>query len=125
MHRLLAAAQGLLTGRYLKGIPTDARARNAPEFFDPKFLGEETMQAVRALNDIAQRRGQTLAQMALAWSLRDPRVTSALIGASRPEQVHENVRAIEKSTFEPDELREIDRHAQERQINLWRQSSAE
>ncbi len=88
-------AQGLLTDKYLNGIPADSRAAEA-HFFKPDFLTPETLAHVRALNAIAKRRGQSLAQMALAWALRDKRVTSALIGASRPEQVIDSVKALDK-----------------------------
>ena len=86
-------------------------------------LSEENIAHVRALNEIAKARGQSLAQMALAWALRDPRVTSALIGASRPEQVSENVGALENLEFTPDELAAIDEHAQEGGVNLWERPS--
>ena len=115
-------AQGLLTDKYLNGVPSDSRAAEA-HFFKPDFLKPETLAHVRALNDIAGRRGQSLAQMALAWALRDKRVTSALIGASRPEQVVDSVKALDKLAFSPEELREIDGHAVEAGINLWARSA--
>ncbi|MEJ5188641.1 MAG: L-glyceraldehyde 3-phosphate reductase [Breznakiellaceae bacterium] len=102
-------AQGLLTDRYLKGIPEDSRAASSSPFLRPEQITPEVLAKIRALNAIAQRRGQTLAQMALAWTLRDTRVTSALIGASRPEQIQENVVAVQKLDFSPEELAEIDR----------------
>jgi L-glyceraldehyde 3-phosphate reductase len=115
-------AQGLLTDKYLNGIPADSRAAEA-HFFKPDFLTPETLTHVRALNGIAKRRGQTLAQMALAWALRDKRVTSALIGASRPEQVIDSVKALEKREFSPEELKAIDGYAVDAGINLWARSA--
>jgi L-glyceraldehyde 3-phosphate reductase len=115
-------AQGLLTDKYLNGVPEDSRAKLS-HFFDPKFLSPENIARVRALNEIAGRRGQSLAQMALAWVLRDKRVTSALIGASRPEQVRDAVKSLEKLDFTPEELKEIDRYATEAGVNLWTQSA--
>ena len=115
-------AQGLLTDKYLNGVPADSRAAEA-HFFSPDFLKPETLARVRALNDIAKRRGQSLAQMALAWALRDKRVTSALIGASRPEQVVDSVKALDKLDFSPEELKEIDAHAVDAGINLWARSA--
>ncbi len=115
-------AQGLLTDKYLNGIPADSRAAQA-HFFKPDFLTPETLAHVRALNDIARRRGQSLAQMALAWALRDRRVTSALVGASRPEQVIDSVKALDKPHFSTEELEEIDDHAVESGINLWTSSA--
>src|SRR5689334_14597089 len=105
-------AQGLLTDRYLDGVPAGSRAsRNSSLSAD--HLSEETLAKVRALNEIAAARGQTLAQMALAWTLRDPRVTSTLAGASSVAQVEANVAALERLAFSSDELAEIDRHATE------------
>ncbi len=115
-------AQGMLTDKYLNGIPSNSRAA-AAHFFDPKFLTPETMGRVRQLNEIAKARGQSLAQMALAWALRDRRVTSALIGASRPQQVVDAVGALDKLDFSADELKEIDRYAVEGGINLWAKSA--
>ena len=117
-------AQGMLTDRYLDGIPEGARA-DRPYSLSPGFLTEESLAKIRALNEIAAGRGQTLAQMALAWTLRDPRVTSTLVGASSVEQLEANVRAIENLAFEDDELAAIDRHATESGINLWAASSRE
>ena len=113
-------AQGLLTGKYLNGIPESARV-NQPGGGSllPAHLSEENIQRVKALNRIAESREQSLAQMALAWVLRDPRVTSALIGASSPEQVRENVAALKNLTFTEQELAEIDQYAQEGGVNLW------
>jgi L-glyceraldehyde 3-phosphate reductase len=114
--------QGMLTDRYLGGIPEDSRA--AKDFYLKRdFLNEENMARVRALNEIAQIRGQALAQLALAWVLRDPRVTSALIGASSVEQLETNVAALEKLAFSDEELAEIDKHAVDTGINIWAQSS--
>ena len=117
-------AQGLLTDRYLNGVPEGSRAsRNLS--LSPDQLSEQTLGKVRALNEIAQRRGQTLAQLAVAWILRDARVTSALIGASSVEQLEGNVAALDKLDFSSDELEEIDRYATEADINLWARSSSE
>lgn len=100
---------GLLTGKYLNGIPTDSRAAHDPRYLRPSDITEEKLAKIAALNRIAIARGQSLSQMALAWVLRDPVVTSALIGASRPEQIIENVDAIHSAPFSPEELAEIDR----------------
>ncbi len=117
-------AQGLLTDKYLTGIPEDSRARTAPQAFkSDSFLTDEKLKRVRALNEIAEKRGQSLAQMALAWVLRDERVSSALIGASRPEQIKENAAALRNTAFSPAEIEEIDRHAESVGINLWASSS--
>ena len=115
-------AQGMLTDRYLGGIPEDSRAAQN-HFLKKDFISEENMAAVRALNEIAQRRGQALAQMAIAWVLRDPRVTSALIGASSVKQLETNVAALDNLDFTDEELAEIDRHAVDAGINIWDQSS--
>jgi L-glyceraldehyde 3-phosphate reductase len=115
-------AQGLLTDRYLGGIPEGSRA-SRPGSMDRDQLGEETLAKVRALHQIAGRRGQSLAQMAVAWTLRDPRVTSALLGASSVAQLEDNVAALDRLDFGDDELAEIDRHATEAGINLWAPSS--
>ncbi|MFD1830795.1 MULTISPECIES: L-glyceraldehyde 3-phosphate reductase [Streptomyces] len=104
-------AQGLLTDRYLSGIPADSRAAGASPFLTAEGITEETLAKVRALNGIAQRRGQTLAQMALAWVLRGERVTSALIGASSVKQLEDNVAAAAGLDFTDEELAEIDRYA--------------
>ena len=101
-------AGGRLTARYLNGIPADSRAGHDPRYLRPKDLTEELLDKVRRLNGLAAERGQTLAQMALAWTLRDPAITSALIGASRPEQVKENVAALNNLAFTADELTRID-----------------
>ena len=102
-------AQGLLTARYLKGIPPDSRAAKPKAFLRPEHITEEKLARVRRLNELAVRRGQTLAQTALAWVLRDERVTSALIGASRASQIEENVGALQNLRFSAEELTEIDR----------------
>ena len=111
-------AQGMLTDRYLAGIPKDSRAA-AKGSFSPDRLTDETVARVRALNDIARGRGQTLAQMAIAWILRDPRVTSALVGASSVEQLTDTLGALDHLDFGADELAEIDRYAVESGVNLW------
>jgi L-glyceraldehyde 3-phosphate reductase len=115
-------AQGLLTGKYIGGMPEGSRAA-AGGSFSPKLLSDETLAKVRALADIARGRGQSLAQMALAWILRDPRMTSALIGAGSVEQLEENLAALQNLEFSTSELAEIDRHATESGINLWAASS--
>lgn len=115
-------AQGMLTGKYLDGIPSDSRAA-AGKSLRTAFLGEDNLARIRGLNGIAERRGQTLAQMALAWVLRGGRVTSALIGASRPEQVADCVAALKNLSFTPEELAEIDRFAVEGGVNIWAASS--
>jgi L-glyceraldehyde 3-phosphate reductase len=119
-------AQGLLTSRYLKGIPADARV-NKPGGGSllPEHLSEQNLARARELDRIAQRRGQTLAQMALAWTLRDARVSSALIGASSAAQVRENVAALDKLSFTAEELAEINQHAAEGGINLWEKPSTD
>jgi L-glyceraldehyde 3-phosphate reductase len=116
-------AQGMLTDRYLEGIPADSRAGREGTALSPSRLTEEALVKVRALNEIASARGQSLAQLALAWVLRDPRVTSALIGASSVEQLEQNVAALDRLELSPDELTEIERHATESDINLWARSS--
>ncbi|HEY4724925.1 MAG TPA: aldo/keto reductase, partial [Actinomycetota bacterium] len=115
-------AQGLLTDRYLDGIPEGSRA-SRPGTIDRDHLDEETLAKVRALHQLAGRRGQSLAQMAVAWTLRDPRVTSALLGASSVAQLEDNVAALGNLAFDDDELAEIDRHATEAGVNLWEPSS--
>src|SRR5437660_2006188 len=117
-------AQGLLTDRYLQGVPAGSRASHAGSF-SQEMLTNETLAKVRALNQLAQRRGQTLAQMALAWTLRDPRVTSTLVGASSVAQLEQNVGAIHKLQVSQDELRPIDRSATDSGIDLWAASSRE
>ncbi|CAM2162929.1 L-glyceraldehyde 3-phosphate reductase [Burkholderia latens] len=119
-------AQGLLTSKYLNGVPADARV-NKPGGGSLKqdHLSADNLEHVRKLNGIAERRGQSLAQMALAWVLRGGRVTSALIGASRAEQVRENVGALKNLEFSADEVAEIDRYATEGGINLWEKPSTD
>jgi L-glyceraldehyde 3-phosphate reductase len=116
-------AQGLLTDRYLEGVPAGSRASRSGSLSTGQ-LSEETMAKVRALNEIAKRRGQTLAQMALAWTLRDARVTSTLIGASSIEQLEQNVETLRTLDFTTAELQEIDGYATDSHINLWAASSA-
>jgi L-glyceraldehyde 3-phosphate reductase len=115
-------AQGLLTDKYLAGVPAGSRATE-DRFLKKAMLTPENIERTRQLDAIAKRRGQTLAQMALAWALRDKRVTSALIGASSPEQVADSVKALDNLSFGPDELKEIDRYAVEGGVNIWRQSA--
>ncbi|MBT3359275.1 MAG: L-glyceraldehyde 3-phosphate reductase [Rhodospirillales bacterium] len=117
-------AQGLLTDKYLNGIPGDSRAAQDKPWLPGEYLSEQAIKNVRALNEIAKRRGQTLAQMAIAWALRDPRVTTALIGATRPEQITENVKALGSAAFTREELAEIDKYATEQSINRWAASSS-
>ncbi len=115
-------AQGMLTDRYLHGIPEGSRAAEGSSL-SPDLLTDETLGKIHALNEIAAGRGQSLAQMAIAWALRDPRVTSALIGASSVAQLEANVAALDRLDFTDDELAEIDRYATEGSINLWAGSS--
>jgi L-glyceraldehyde 3-phosphate reductase len=116
-------AQGLLTDRYLGGIPEGSRAERRGSL-RPDMLSDSNLDHVRALNAIAQRRGQTLAQMALAWTLRDPGVTSTLIGVSSVAQLEENLAALDNLAFTAAELAGIDEHAVEGDINLWKRSSS-
>ena len=121
-----ALAQGLLTDKYLAGVPDDSRIRReGGGSLKAEHLAPENLAHVRALNDIARGRGQTLAQMATAWVLRDPRVTSALIGASKPEQIVDLAGAIRRLDFSPEELTAIDQHAVEGGINLWQKPSTD
>ena len=115
-------AQGMLTDRYLDGIPEGSRATQHKSL-SPDLLTEEALEKIRALNEVAQRRGQSLAQLALAWALRDPRVTSTLLGASSVAQLESNVAALDRLELSADELAEIDRHATDSGINLWAASS--
>ena len=108
----------MLTTKYLHGIPEGSRA-SRDSSLSPDLLTEEALAKVQALNEIAARRGETLAQMAIGWTLRDPRMTSTVVGASSVEQLEENVRALERLDFEPEELEEIDRYATESEINIW------
>jgi L-glyceraldehyde 3-phosphate reductase len=116
-------AQGMLTDKYLRGIPDGSRAARKAGPLTREFLSEENLAKVRALQAIAARRGQSLAQMALAWCLRDLRVTSVLSGASAPEQITQNVAALGRLDFSAEELAEIDRYATESGINRWARSS--
>jgi L-glyceraldehyde 3-phosphate reductase len=121
-----ALAQGLLSDKYLNGVPADARInRPGGGSLSREHLSEANLAKVRALNAIAQRRGQSLAQMALAWVLRDPRVTTTLIGASSAAQIRENVGALANLAFSAEELTEIDRHAQDGGVDLWRAPSTD
>jgi L-glyceraldehyde 3-phosphate reductase len=113
-----ALAQGLLTDRYLSGVPADSRAAQGKSL-DRGTITEEKLTRIRALNDIAKKRGQTLAQMALSWVLRDGRVTSTLIGASTVEQLEDNVAAVNRLDFSAEELAEIDQYAVESGVDLW------
>jgi len=115
-------AQGMLTSKYLGGIPDDSRAAQGKSL-RPAFLNERNIGNLKALNAIAEKRGQTLAQMALAWVLRGGRVTTALIGASRPEQVEDCVKALDNLDFTAVELAEIDTYAKDADINLWAKSA--
>src|SRR4051794_29960114 len=115
-------AQGMLTDKYLDGIPEGSRA-SKPGSLSRELLTEDTLDKIRALNEVASARGQSLAQMALAWTLRDPRMTSTLAGASSLAQLEDNVAALENLDFSPEELAEIDRHASESGIDLWATSS--
>jgi L-glyceraldehyde 3-phosphate reductase len=116
-------AQGMLTDRYLDGIPADSRAAQDGSLAK-SMVSEEALEHIRALNGIAAARGQSLAQLAIAWALRDERVTSALVGASSVQQLEANVGALERLELSDDELAEIDRHAVESGINIWAASSA-
>jgi L-glyceraldehyde 3-phosphate reductase len=118
-------AQGMLTDRYLNGIPADSRAAREGTALSAERLTEESLAKVRALNEVAAGRGQALAQLALAWVLRDARVTSALIGASSVQQLESNVAALDRLDFTDDELAEIDSYATDADINLWARSSEE
>ena len=120
-----ALAQGLLTGRYLDGVPEDSRAARAGSTVPEKSFEEETMARVRGLNEIATGRGQSMAQLALQWVLRDPRVTSAVVGASSVEQLDANLDALEFPDLTDDELARVDQHAVEAGINLWAKQTEE
>jgi L-glyceraldehyde 3-phosphate reductase len=126
MIAFTAVAQGLLTDKYLDGIPADARInRPGGDSFGREMLSESNLARVRGLDGIARRRGQSLAQMAYAWVLRDPRVTTTLVGASSPEQIRENVGALANLDFSAEELAEIDRFAVEGGVNLWEKPSTD
>ena len=114
--------QGMLTDRYLDGIPEGSRASQGKSL-DPAFLTDENVERIRALNEIAGRRGQSLAQMAVAWVLRDPRVTSALIGVRNVQQLEDSLSALEKLDFSDDELTEIEQYAVDAGVNIWAESS--
>ncbi len=116
-------AQGMLSEKYLNGIPESSRAANEKGFLSKKLLTKENLEHISALNEIAKERGQSLVQMALSWVLRDQRVTSALIGASSPSQIEENVAALRNVEFSKEELSRIDKHAVDGGINLWARSS--
>ena len=115
-------AQGMLTGKYLQGIPADSRAAQGKSLA-PDWLTDDTIRRLNGLNDMAAGRGQTLAQMAVAWTLRDARVTSALIGASRPSQVADCVGALDRLDFTADELAQIDDLSAGGDVNIWRGST--
>jgi L-glyceraldehyde 3-phosphate reductase len=114
--------QGLLTDRYLSGVPEGSRLDQG-RFMSREMVSEDNLARVRGLNEIAQGRGQTLAQMAIAWVLRDPRVTSALVGASSVDQLDDSLGALDRLDFTDDELAQIDRYAVDSGINIWAQSS--
>jgi L-glyceraldehyde 3-phosphate reductase len=116
-------AQGLLTDKYLKGVPAESRAGKGAGSWQKSFLSEKNLACVRALDKLAKKRGQTLAQMSLAWVLRDPRMTSALIGASRVEQIEDAVGALANLKFSKAELDEIDKRAEDAGVNIWKRSS--
>jgi L-glyceraldehyde 3-phosphate reductase len=116
-------AQGLLTDKYLDGVPEDSRVRRG-NYFSSELLTEENIGRARALSGIAERRGQSLAQLAIAWALRDPRITSALLGASSVRQLEQNVAALDQLTLDPAEAEEIDQYAVDGSINLWEASSS-
>ena len=113
-------AQGLLTQKYLRGVPRNTRATAQNSSLLKEFLSEENLKRVRALHEIAESRGQTLAQMAIAWVLRDRRVTSALIGARNVQQLDNSLDALKKLTFSKTELKQIERHARESSVDLWK-----
>jgi L-glyceraldehyde 3-phosphate reductase len=117
-------AQGMLTDKYLDGVPAGSRASQDGSL-SPNLLTEQALAKVRALGEIAARRGQTLAQMAIAWTLRDPRMTSAVVGVSSVEQLELNIGALDRADFSDDELAEIDQYATESDINIWARSSTE
>jgi L-glyceraldehyde 3-phosphate reductase len=116
-------AQGLLTDKYLKGVPTDSRAGRGAASWKDSFLSAENLACVRGLNDLAQARGQKLAQMAIAWVLRDKRMTTALIGASKVSQIEDAVKALANLSFTQAELDAIDKLSRDAGINIWKRSS--
>jgi L-glyceraldehyde 3-phosphate reductase len=115
-------AQGLLSNKYVNGVPADARAAKAGSF-NQRLITEDNIRRIKALNEIAQKRGQTLAQMAIAWVLRDPRVTSALVGARTVEQLADTLKSLDNLAFSDQELADIDTYATEGGIDLWKVSS--
>ncbi|QKM46852.1 L-glyceraldehyde 3-phosphate reductase [Burkholderia glumae] len=115
-------AQGLLTAKYLQGVPADARVSRSGSM-NAGMLSADNLERIRALNAIAERRGQTLAQMAIAWTLRDARVSSTLIGARTVAQLDDSLDAVKQLAFSAEELAEIDRHAQDGSVDIWRVSS--
>ncbi len=115
-------AQGMLTNKYLGGVPDDSRAAQGKSL-SPELLTEQNLTHIRALNDLAAGRGQTLAQLAIAWALRDERVTSALIGASSVKQLEDSLGAVANLSFSADELAAIDQYATDGGINLWKAPS--
>jgi L-glyceraldehyde 3-phosphate reductase len=115
-------AQGMLTDKYLAGIPEDSRVRRG-NYLSEDMITDENMDRVRGLARVAERRGQTLAQLAIAWVLRDERITSALLGASSVRQLEQNVAALDHLAFDQSELEEVDRYAVEGGINIWEASS--
>jgi len=115
-------AQGLLTSRYLDGVPAGARAKSSPSWRD-SMLTDQNLARVRALNEVAKERGQTLAQMAVAWALRLPVVSSALVGASSVQQLEDTVGALKNLEFDQGTLDKIDHYAIDGDINIWSQSS--
>ncbi len=117
-------AQGMLSDKYLEGIPADSRKDRGVAALRDGFFTEDTLRKIRKLNEIAASRGQSLAQMALAWALRDPRVTSVLVGASSVAQIEENVRSLDNPDFTDEELVRIDEFATDQGINIWAESSA-
>ena len=119
-----ALAQGLLTDKYLQGVPADSRMAGPDATLSRDLLTEQNLKHIRALNEIAQRRGQSLAQMALAWCLRDERITSVVVGASSVRQLQNSLGALDRADFTVDELAEIDGHAVEGGVDLWRSSSS-
>jgi L-glyceraldehyde 3-phosphate reductase len=114
-----ALAQGMLTDKYLDGVPAGSRAAASGSSLRQAWLSEDNLKQIRVLNDIANRRGQSLAQMAIAWTLRDPRVTSALIGARNVEQLEEDIAALNRLDFSADELTAIDHAFTDAGIDLW------
>jgi len=119
MYCILSIGSGIATNKYVNGVPESSRAKDGLSF-QKDFLNQENLERVRTLNEIAKRRGQSLAQMAIAWVLRDQRVTSALIGARNVEQLEDSLDALKQLHFTDDELSEIDLYAQEGSVDLWK-----